>query len=41
MTAPLLSLDTVTRTYMSRKGLFGTPAWHRERIAAAILEERP
>lgn len=23
------------------EGLFGTPAWHRERIAAAILEERP
>ncbi|WP_152223063.1 acyl-CoA dehydrogenase family protein [Pseudomonas sp. SCB32] len=23
------------------ESLFGTPAWHRERIAAAILEERP
>ena len=23
------------------EGLFGTPAWHRERIAAAILEECP
>ncbi|MDF3935168.1 acyl-CoA dehydrogenase family protein, partial [Pseudomonas citronellolis] len=23
------------------EGLFGSPAWHRERIAAAILEERP
>jgi len=39
MTAPLLSLDTVTRTYMSRKGLFGTPVGVQA-VAGVSLEVR-
>ncbi|MDK3017342.1 ABC transporter ATP-binding protein [Pseudodonghicola flavimaris] len=40
MSAPLLSLNEVTRTYTSRKGLFGTPV-AVQAVAGVSLEVRP